>query len=172
VIGFGRSGAALASRAQALGMTVLACDPYIEPERFNQHQVQEAEKDQILRESDFISLHIPLTEETHHLLDQPAFAAIKEGARVISVSRGGVIDEGALLDALDKGSIDGAALDVFEVEPPGITRLTSHPKVVLSPHIGGQTVEAQARVSIDIAEEVLHALAGRKLRWRIKPVEK
>ena len=96
---------------------------------------------------------------------------MKKSTRVISVSRGGVIDESALLDALDDGLIDGAALDVFEVEPPGKTGLTSHPQVVLSPHIGGQTVEAQARVSLDIAEEVLNALAGRKLRWRIQAIE-
>jgi D-3-phosphoglycerate dehydrogenase len=169
VIGLGRSGAALAVRAQALGMTVLACDPYINKERFIEYQVQEAEKDVILRQSDFISLHVPLTKETHHLLNEDAFAIMKSSARVISVSRGGVIDEEALLDALDRDQIAGAALDVFEIEPPEKTRLISHPKVVLSPHIGGQTQEAQARVSRDIAEEVLNALTGRELRWRVQP---
>ena len=169
VIGLGRSGAALAVRAQAFGMTVLACDPYIVKERFMEYQVQEAEKDEILRKSDFISLHVPLTNETHHLMNEDAFVMMKNSARVISVSRGGVIDEEALLDALDRDQIAGAALDVFETEPPDTTRLVIHPKVVLSPHIGGQTQEAQARVSKDIAEEVLNALTGLELRWRVQP---
>ena len=123
--------------------------------------------DELLAQSDFITLHIPLTPESKNLLNAAAFAKMKQGVRIICAARGGVIDEAALLDALNSGKVAGAALDVFVAEPPGKVALTDHPKVVGTPHIGAETVEAQARAAVDIASEVINALKGEPLRWRV-----
>ncbi|MFQ5408911.1 MAG: NAD(P)-dependent oxidoreductase, partial [Anaerolineales bacterium] len=102
-----------------------------------------------------------------HMINASAFAQMKEGARLICAARGGVIDEDALLAALESGKVAGAALDVYETEPPGSAALVQHPNVVATPHVGAQTREAQDRAGEDIADEVLAALRGDELRWRV-----
>ncbi len=121
----------------------------------------------LLSRSDFITLHIPLTPETKNILNASAFEKMKPGVRIICAARGGVIDESALLASLQSGKVAGVALDVFTVEPPGKNELASHAKVVCTPHIGAETSEAQIRAAIDISTEVLAALEGKQLRWRI-----
>jgi D-3-phosphoglycerate dehydrogenase len=121
----------------------------------------------LLAESDFISLHIPLTPDSKNMMNADAFDKMKPGVRIICAARGGVIDEEALLNALNTGKVSGAALDVFSTEPPGKTGLTSHAKVVGTPHIGAETSEAQLRAALDISTEVIAALEGKPLRWRI-----
>jgi D-3-phosphoglycerate dehydrogenase len=96
-----------------------------------------------------------------------AFAQMKDGVRIVCAARGGIIDEAALLEALKSGKVAGAALDVFGKEPPGLTETVSHPRVIATPHIGAQTAEAQSRASEDIAQEVLAALRGESLRWKV-----
>jgi D-3-phosphoglycerate dehydrogenase len=123
--------------------------------------------DQLLAQSDFITLHIPLTADTKNLLNEAAFGKMKKGVRIVCAARGGVIDEAALVAALESGKVAGAALDVYATEPPGKTLLTGHPKVVGTPHIGAETVEAQARAAVDISNEVTAALKGESLRWRV-----
>ena len=118
-------------------------------------------------QADFISLHVPLTNDTRGILGKDAFAKMKDGVRIVCAARGGVIDEEALLAALELGKVAGAALDVFTAEPPGLTPLVAHAKVIGTPHIGAQTVEAQARAAADIASEVLAALRGEPLRWKV-----
>jgi len=110
---------------------------------------------------------VPLTDATRHLVDADALRKVKPTVRLISTARGGVIDEEALLQALEEGRVAGAALDVFRVEPPGDHPLLQHRRVVATPHIAAQTSEAQRRASIDIAHEVLAALSGTSLRWRV-----
>jgi D-3-phosphoglycerate dehydrogenase len=117
--------------------------------------------------SDFISLHLPLNVQTRDLLGPMAFSQMKDGVRIVSTARGGIIDERALLNAINSGKVAGAALDVFEKEPPGLTELVAHPRVICTPHIGAQTAEAQARAAEDIANEVLAALGGKRLRWKV-----
>jgi D-3-phosphoglycerate dehydrogenase len=117
--------------------------------------------------SDFISLHLPLNVQTRDLIGLVAFSQMKPSVRIISTARGGIIDEEALLAALNEGKVAGVALDVFEKEPPGLTDLVSHPRVITTPHIGAQTAEAQSRAAEDIASEVLAALDGKPLRWRV-----
>jgi D-3-phosphoglycerate dehydrogenase len=117
--------------------------------------------------SDFISLHLPLNVQTRDLLGPLAFSQMKDGVCIVSTARGGIIDEEALLNALKSGKVAGAALDVFEKEPPGLTELVAHPRVIATPHIGAQTLEAQARAAEDIAREVLAALQGKDLRWKV-----
>lgn len=167
LIGVGRIGAALASRAAPMGMRLLGYDPLVPPEAIRRSGAEPADLDKVLAQSDYLSLHVPLTPETRHLIDDRALAKVKPGARLISTARGGVVDEQALVRALERGLLAGAALDVFADEPPRDSPLLRDPRVVLTPHLGAQTVEAQARAALDVAEEVLAALAGRPLRWRI-----
>ena len=167
LIGLGRIGRAVGERAAALGMAVIAYDPYLMPEAIQAAGAAPAEMDTLLAASDFVSLHLPLTGETRGFFSARAISRMKPGARLVCAARGGLIDERALQAALDDGRLAGAALDVFEHEPPGDNPLLRHPHLVATPHIGGQTAEAQTRVAIDIAEEVLAALRGAPLRWRV-----
>jgi len=167
ILGFGRIGVETGKRAAALGMTLLAYDPYLSPEEIARRGAESVSLEALYRRADFISLHLPLTEETKGLLDAAAFDAMKEGVRIVCAARGGIIDESALLDALERGKVSGAALDVFAQEPPGASALVAHPNVIATPHIGAQTAESQTRVAEHILEEVLRALRGESLRWRV-----
>ncbi len=168
LIGVGRIGAAVGRRAAALGMRVLGYDPYLQPEVLRQRGVEPVPTlDALYAQADVLSVHVPLTPETRGLLNAEAFARLKPGAIVLCTARGGVIDEDALLAALEQGRVWGAGLDVFAQEPPGPSPLVTHPRVVATPHIAAQTAEAQQRVAVDIVNEVLAALRGERLRWRV-----
>jgi len=167
LIGLGRIGAAVAERARALGMAVVAYDPLLSPEEIAVRGARPLGLQALLAEADYLSLHVPLTPETRGLLDAHALARLRPGARVVCTARGGLVDEAALLAALDTGRLAGAALDVFEEEPPRPGPLLNHPALILTPHIAAQTVEAQARAALDIVAEVLAALRGQGLRWQI-----
>ena len=167
LIGLGRVGSEVARRAQGLGMEVVMYDPYVPLERAQQLGVRPVAFDELLASCDFISLHTPLTAETKKLIGAREFGMMKREARLINTARGALVDEAALLEALDAGLIAGAALDVFEHEPPENPRLLEHERVVLTPHIGGSTEESQLRVSIQIAEEVLTALEGQPTRFAV-----
>jgi D-3-phosphoglycerate dehydrogenase / 2-oxoglutarate reductase len=166
IIGMGRIGSELSRRAIAFGMRVLAFDPYLSATRARSLQVELLEEiDDLLKEADFISLHTPLTEETHHILDAKRLAKTKSGVRIINCARGGLIDERALTDALHSGQVAGAALDVFETEPlPTDSRLRSAPNIVLTPHLGASTAEAQESVGIEIAQSISAALLEGTIR--------
>ncbi len=167
LIGVGNIGTQVALRAAAFGMTVLGYDPYLNEDKIQQRGAQAVSLPDLLAKSDFISVHVPLNPETRNMLNGQTFAAMKRGVRIICTARGGVIDETALLQALESGQVAGAALDVFAVEPPGLTALVAHPRVIATPHIAAQTAEAQARAAVDIAEEILAALEGKPLRWKV-----
>jgi len=167
LVAVGRIGAAVAGRAAAFGMRVIACDPFLSPEDIRQRQAHPTTLDELLAASDYISIHTPLTPQTQNLFGPDAFAKMKDGVRIICAARGGVVDEAALLAALESGKVAGAALDVFASEPPGVTPLVSHPKVICTPHMGAQTHEAQVRAGVDIAEEVVAVLEDRSPRWTV-----
>lgn len=167
VLGFGRIGSAVAARAAAFNMNIIAYDPLLQPEVIQERGAEPVSLDELYARADIITMHMPLTADSRNMLDAAAFAKMKTGVYIICAARGGVIDEAALLDALNNGKIAGAGLDVFATEPPGLTDLVAHPKVVNSPHIGAQTVEAQGRAAEDIASEVLAALRGETLRWKV-----
>lgn len=167
IIGVGRIGNAVAERASAFRMHVIGYDPYLSEEQIRTNGALPVTLAELFAQSDYITLHIPLTDHTRHILDEVAFSQMKPGIRLICAARGGVIDETALLAALESGQVAGAALDVFAQEPPGLTSLVAHPKVIAAPHIGAQTVEAQVRAAEDVAHEVLNALRGEPLRWRV-----
>ncbi|MEO0122899.1 MAG: hydroxyacid dehydrogenase [candidate division WOR-3 bacterium] len=154
IIGIGRIGSELAKRAKALGMEVIAYDPYVNSTDFGKI----VDFDTLLKNSDFISLHIPKTKETTHLLNKSAFDKMKNGVIIVNCARGGVVDEDALYDALVSGKVKVACLDVFEVEPAKEHKLFSLEQVILTPHIGAQTDEGQQRAGVQIAELVRDAL--------------
>jgi D-3-phosphoglycerate dehydrogenase len=167
VIGFGRIGSAVGRRAAAFDMHVLGCTLTSGPEVVRERGGEPVNLDELLAQSDIISVHLPLNDKTRNLLDEAAFAKMKQGVYIVDVSRGGVINEEALLAALESGKVAGAGLDVFTKEPPGATALVNHPHVIATPHIGAQTVEAQNRAAEDISTEVLTALRGDSLRWKV-----
>jgi D-3-phosphoglycerate dehydrogenase len=148
-------------------MSVLAYDPYLTDAQIAERNAQPASFDGVLQAADYLSLHLPLTAETRGLVSVQQIGMMKKGARLVCAARGGVLDESALRAALDAGHIAGAALDVFEHEPPTPGSLAEHPRVIATPHVGAQTAEAQTRAGLAIAEEVGAVLQGQEPRWRV-----
>jgi D-3-phosphoglycerate dehydrogenase / 2-oxoglutarate reductase len=167
IIGYGRIGMEMGKRAAAFGMNVIAYDPLISEDAIQASGGESVSIQELYEWSDFISLHLPYNVQTRDLVGPLAFSQMKDGVRIVCAARGGIIDEAALLAALDSGKVAGAGLDVFAAEPPGATELVRHPRVICTPHIGAQTAEAQTRAAEDIAHEVLAALRGQPLRWRV-----
>lgn len=167
IIGYGRIGAELGRRAAAFGMNVIAYDPFIPEDEVKRRGAEPVSLQDLYAWSDFISLHLPLSVDTRDMIGTLAFSEMKDGVRLVCAARGGIIDEAALLEALNSGKVAGAGLDVFAAEPPGETELVKHPRVVATPHIGAQTAEAQSRAAEDIANEVLRALRGEPLSWKV-----
>jgi D-3-phosphoglycerate dehydrogenase len=164
IAGLGRVGSEVARRARSFGMRLVGFDPFVSPEYARQLGVSLMNLDELLAESDFVTLHTPLTDSTHGLIGVPQLKKIKPGARLINVARGELVDEEALLEALDSGQLSGAALDVFSQEPPVGNALLDHPKVVATPHLGASTEEAQREVAVEAAEQVLAVLSGEPAR--------
>lgn len=160
VVGFGRIGQRVADRGRGFEMQVVAYDPFLDPAAAQRLGAELLSLDELLRRADVVTLHTPFTPETHHLISRERLALMKPGALLINCARGGIVDEGALLEALESGRLGGAALDVYAEEPPTDLRLVRHPKVVATPHLGAQTHEAQERISRETAEMVLAALGG------------
>jgi len=159
LVGAGRIGGEVAVRARAFGMRVMVFDPFLNPDRATALGVETAALDEILERADVLSVHVPLTDETHGLIGEAQLAKLKPSAFVLNVARGGVVDEDALLKALQNKRLAGAALDVYSVEPlPADHPFRSLPNVVLTPHLGASTAEAQQNVAIEIAEAVRAAL--------------
>ncbi len=160
ILGMGRIGTEVAKRAIAFGMRVLAYDPYLSEARARTLQVELVENlDDAIPQADFITMHMPLTTETRHMLDARQLGRMKKGSRIVNCARGGLIDETALAEALTSGHIAGAAIDVFEQEPPaGDNPLRKAPNIVFTPHLGASTAEAQESVGIEIAHTLKAAL--------------
>ncbi len=167
IIGFGRIGMELGKRASVFGMNVIAYDPLISEDDIKQRGAEPTSIQDLYAWSDFISLHLPFNVQTRDMVGPLAFSQMKDGVRIVCAARGGIIDESALVAALNNGKVAGAALDVFGQEPPGLTETVSHPRVIVTPHVGAQTVEAQTRASEDIASEVLSVLQNKPLRWKV-----
>lgn len=166
ILGMGRIGTEFARRAIAFGMRVLAYDPYLSASRARSLQVELLEDlDEVVAQADFITLHMPLTAETRHMIDRRRIGLMRPGVRIVNCARGGLIDEDALLEALDSGQVAGAALDVYEEEPPPAdSPLRKNPNLVMTPHLGASTAEAQEGVGIEIAEAVREALLHGTIR--------
>ena len=165
IVGLGRIGGEVAKRAQAFGMRVLAYDPYLAPSRAKAMQVEGVPLDELLKQSDYITVHMPLTDDTHYMIDETAFETCKKGVRIFNCARGGIIKESALIAALKSGKVAAAGLDVFEDEPLAKeSEFRTLPNVVLTPHLGASTAEAQESVGIEIAEQIADVLNGGIIR--------
>ncbi len=160
IVGFGRIGQLVAHRMQAFGMNVIAYDPYLQPARAAQLGVELVELDDLLKRSDFITIHLPKTKETANLIGVEALKKVKKEVRIINAARGGVLDEAALYDAITEGRVAGAGLDVYVTEPCTDSPLFQLDQVVATPHLGASTDEAQERAGIAVAVSVRKALAG------------
>lgn len=155
VIGTGRIGTGVAKRLQSFGMCVLAYDPYLSEEKAKELEFTRATVDEIAQQADFVTVHTPLTEKTKGIVNANFFNQAKPNLQIINVARGGIIEENALIDALDQNKIAGAALDVFENEPAIDSPVTKHPKIIVTPHLGASTLEAQEKVAVSVAQEII-----------------
>lgn len=160
IVGLGRVGTEVAIRARTFGMNLVAYDPFVSPDYASRLGADLVSLDELLASSDFVTLHTPLTPNTHNLIGAREFSLMRSDARLINVARGELVDERALLEALDTSKLGGAALDVFVQEPPDDMTLAEHPKVISTPHLGASTEEAQREVAIEAAEQVLAILEG------------
>ncbi len=160
IIGLGRIGQRVAARARAFEMEVVAHDPFLRPDVTMRLGIEAVSLSALLTRADVVSVHTPLTDQTRGLLGAAELARMRPGALLVNCARGGIVEEDALLEALESGSIGGAALDVFAEEPPTDRALIDHPRVVATPHLGDQTREAQERASVEAAKMMLAALAG------------
>lgn len=160
VVGLGRIGSLVARRMGAFDMDVIAYDPYVTPERAAELGVRKVSLEELLAEADFVTVHLPKTPETVGLIGTEALRRVKPGVRIVNASRGGIVDEAALFEALRDGRVAGAGLDVFAVEPCTDSPLFGLEQVVVSPHLGAGTVEAQEKAGVFAAESVRRALAG------------
>ena len=163
VVGMGRIGSEVIKRAQAMGMDILAYDPYISAERAEKMGVTLTSLEEIYRKADFITMHTPVTKATKHMISKDELAIMKDGVRIINCARGGLLDEAALYDALVSGKVAGAALDVFEEEPVTCNPLCGLTNVIVTPHLGASTEEAQVNVAVQVADQVVSALKGEPL---------
>ena len=164
IIGLGRIGMEVAKRCLSFGMRVKAYDPFLSKEVADQNGVELVKLEEIYRQADYITVHVPLTEETTGMISDKQFQIMKAGVRVINCARGGIIDEAALVRALESKKVAGAALDVYVEEPPKDSKLTGFSNIVLTPHLGASTEEAQVNVAIEIAHQVNDALLGKGIR--------
>jgi D-3-phosphoglycerate dehydrogenase len=160
LVGCGNIGSLVAEYAQALDMSVVGYDPYICEEDLAEEGIEKMGFEEVLRTADYLSLHVPHIEATHHVIDATALQSMKDTAFLVNCARGGVVDEDALYEALRNGDLAGAALDVYEQEPPGETRLAELDNVVMTPHLGAATVEGQVRAGTVCAEQMLMVLDG------------
>lgn len=170
IVGFGKIGAALARRAAGFGLKLLGYDPYVGLDAMAAHGVKKVDLEELLRQSDMVSLHLPLSAQTRHILDAERIALMKPSAIVVNTSRGGLVDQRALYQALVEGRLAGAGLDVFEQEPPGIHKLFKLDNAVVTNHMGWYSEEAMRDLQRKTAEEAVRVLSGQPLlnwlnRW-------
>lgn len=168
IVGLGRIGRAVAARARGFGMKIVAHDPFIAPDQARDLEIESATMDEVFSRADFLTVHTPLTSETRGLIGAQAFAKMRKGVRIINCARGGLVDEAALFDAIKSGTVAGAALDVFEQEPPP----PDHPllgleQVIVTPHLGASTTEAQEGVAVTVAEQMRDYLLTGALRGAV-----
>ncbi|HUR69566.1 MAG TPA: hydroxyacid dehydrogenase [Candidatus Thermoplasmatota archaeon] len=168
LIGVGRIGGRVAELCRAFGMKVVVYDPYVDAARARELGAMKVETPaEVVQQADFVSVHVPLTKETKHLVNADLLAQAKKGSYFLNVARGGIIDEKALFDAIQSGRIAGAGLDTFEAEPLKESPLAALPNVVFTPHVGASTHEAQSKAGLMVAEQVRKVLAGETAEYRV-----
>lgn len=164
IIGLGKIGLEVAKRMQSFGMKIIAYDPYMKKDFAGRQDIELLDLDVLLKRSDFITIHTPLTKDTKHLIGRKELGIMKKTAMIINVARGGIIDEDALYSALNENRIAGCALDVFEKEPPLDSPLLELDNIIVTPHLGASTLEAQEKVAVEIVEQVADFLSSGTLK--------
>ncbi|NOY64268.1 MAG: phosphoglycerate dehydrogenase, partial [Nitrospirae bacterium] len=164
ILGLGNIGSQVARRAQAMQMNIIGYDPFLSDERAKELGIDKVTLEELFANADFITIHTPLTPETKNLINKDTIRLMKDGVRIINCARGGIINERDLYDALESGKVAGAALDVFEKEPPEDLTLIKHDRVICTPHLGASTREAQENVAIAIAEQIVDYLIAGTIR--------
>ena len=167
IVGLGKIGQAIAVRARAMEMTVIGSDPFVTPEQAANIGVELVSFDDLVERADVITVHVPMTRTTRGLINAAAIERMKPGVMLLNVARGGILDERDVADALKAGRIAGAAVDVFEAEPPTGSPLLEAPNTLLTPHLGASTAEAQVAVAEEVAEQILEVLDGRPARYAV-----
>jgi D-3-phosphoglycerate dehydrogenase len=163
VIGYGKIGTLVADRARGLKMRVLVHDPLISDDKIREDGFEPVSMEALYKRSDYITVHVPKLKDTIGLLNAAAFDQMKDGVMIINCARGGIVDEDDLHEALKSGKVAGAALDVFETEPPGASKLFEHDRLVCTPHLGASTLEAQVNVAVAVAEQIIDYLKNGKI---------
>jgi len=158
VVGFGKIGAIVADRARGLRMNVIIHDPFVTPEQIQKAGFESVDLDGLYERADYITVHVPKLKNTIGMLNKAAFDKMKPGVMIVNCARGGIVDEGDLYEALESGKVAGAALDVFETEPPGKSPLVEHERVICTPHLGASTREAQTNVAVAVARQIIDFL--------------
>lgn len=158
IIGLGKIGSIVADRARGLKMRVIVHDPYVRPEQIEKEGYESVSLEELYRRSDYITIHVPKLKDTDGLINKDAFEQMKDGVMIINCARGGIVNENDLHAALESGKVAGAALDVFETEPPGICKLVEHERLICTPHLGASTQEAQTKVAVDVASQIIDYL--------------
>ncbi len=164
IIGLGRIGAEVAKRAMSFGMKVLTFDPYLSLDRVKALKIESVSLKELFKRSDYITVHTPLGKDTRHLIADKEIALMRHGVRIINCARGGIVDEKALIKGLNSGHVAGCALDVFEQEPPLKSPLLKMDNVVITPHLGASTKEAQLNVALEMAQQICDGLSGRGIK--------
>jgi D-3-phosphoglycerate dehydrogenase / 2-oxoglutarate reductase len=164
IVGLGRIGTEVAKRASSFGMKILAYDPFLTPGKASDSNIELVALNKIFADADYITVHTPLTDDTRHLISEKEIGMMKKGVRLINCARGGIIDEQAVVSAIESGKVAGAAFDVYEQEPPKGSPLTRSEKIITTPHLGASTAEAQDNVALEVAQQVADALLGRGIR--------
>ena len=167
VVGLGRVGIEVAKRVHGMEMKIIAYDPFIPAQRAKELGIELTDLDTVLKQADYITVHTPLTSETRDLIDDAKFGIMKPGVRIVNCARGGIINEDALARAVSDGKVAGAALDVFVNEPPTGSPLLELDNVIVTPHLGASTAEAQVAVAVDVAKQILAALRGESVKSAI-----
>jgi D-3-phosphoglycerate dehydrogenase len=167
IVGLGNVGSEVARRVQGFRMKVIAYDPFVSLEYARNLRVELVSFEKVLTDADFVTLHLPLTDQSRNLIGTREMSMVKPTVRIINCARGGLIDEQALSQAIDEGRVAGAALDVFAQEPPKDSPLMKNPRVIVTPHLGASTAEAQTSVATDAAEQVLAVLNGQPARYAV-----
>lgn len=167
IVGMGKIGTEVAKRAKSFGMNILGFDPYLTDERAKKLGITKATLDAVARESDFITIHTPLTNDTRGIVNEEFLQKTKKGVRFVNCARGGIIDEKALIRAIQSGHVAGAALDVFEKEPVSDSELLTNPNIVVTPHLGASTVEAQEKVAQEVSAEIIEILEEKNIQHAV-----
>ncbi|MBW2980175.1 hypothetical protein KY360_02040 [Candidatus Woesearchaeota archaeon] len=171
IVGIGNVGKKVAKVALALEMDVIGFDPFVDEEKAKSMGIRKVELDEIIKNSDFITVHVPLIDKTRNMISKEQFSQMKEGVRILNVARGGVINEKELLEALNSGKVAAAAIDVWETEPPTLRGLVECEKVIATPHLGASTAEAQENVAVDVSNQIVDALKNGKIVNCVNKVE-